>query len=414
MAISQPMEPYGPPEGPAARWVGLVDVDQLDPSKSTLELSDAGDYRLARLLLRRRGAVLGYATVPITAGTVPVAAVLERASALPEPAPSEPLSAPPPISVVVCTRERPALLRESLVPLLAQDYPSFEVIVVDNAPKSSGTADVAAEFHVRYVVEPRVGLSRARNAGLAVAHHDIVAFTDDDTAADSRWLEGIARGFTRAPDVACVSGPVPSGELRNSVQAYFDARVTWSKITSLRVFRLDDPPTDLPMFPFNFGQFGTGANHAVRASLVSDLGNYDEALGMGTRSQGGEDLDMFVRVLFAGHTLVREPSAIMWHRHRDDTDALRKQVVGYGRGLGALLTKLCLRPRILGMALARAPRGLAWLLNPTIASVDETDVVEPDPYLEAEGKRARRLELAQFLTGPFAYAEGRWHSRRPV
>lgn len=48
-----------------------------------------------------------------------VATVLEHSSALPDLAPIEPISAPPPISVVVCTHERPALLRESLVRLRA-------------------------------------------------------------------------------------------------------------------------------------------------------------------------------------------------------------------------------------------------------------------------------------------------------
>lgn len=407
------MEPHGPPDGPGARWVGLVDVDQLDPGVPALELSGAEGYEWARLLLRRNSAVLGYATVPITAGSVSVATVLERAAALPEPPASEPLSAPPPISVVVCTRERPRMLRESLGRILAQDYPAFEVVVVDNAPLSSATAEAATELGVRYVVEPKAGLSRARNAGLAAAQHDIVAFTDDDTAADPRWLEGIARGFTRAAGVACVSGLVPSGELRNSVQSYFDTRVSWSKNTQLQVFRLAEPPADIPLFPFSVGRFGTGANFAVRARIVRELGGFDEALGVGTRTQGGEDLDMFTRALLAGHTLVVEPTAIMWHRHRDDTAALRKQAVGYGRGLGAWLLKLALRPRTLGMALRRLPRAVAWLVNPPLTSVEETDVSEPEPELEAEARRVRRLELAQVLTGPPAYVAERWfgHSR---
>jgi glycosyltransferase involved in cell wall biosynthesis len=413
--IRQAMQPHGPPDGPAARWVGLVDIDQLDPGATALKLSGADGYKWARLLLRRNSAVLGYATLPITAGSVSVAAILDRAAALPEPPASEPLVAPPPISVVVCTRERPQMLRESLGRILAQDYPRFEIIVVDNAPVSSGTADAADELGVRYVVEPKAGLSRARNAGLAAAEHDIVAFTDDDTAADPRWLEGIARGFTRATDVACVSGVVPSGELRNSVQSYFDARVSWSKNTELQVFRLAEPPPDIPLFPFSVGRFGTGANFAVRARLVRELGSFDEALGVGTRTQGGEDLDIFTRTLLAGHTLVVEPTAIMWHRHRDNTAALRHQAVGYGRGLGAWLLKLALRPRTLGMALRRLPGAVGWLLNPPITSVEETDVSsEPAPELEAEARRVRRLELAQVLVGPPAYVAERWrgHSRR--
>ena len=101
------------------------------------------------------------------------------------------------------------------------------------------------------------------------------------------------------------------------------------------MYRLSDPPDDVPLFLFQIGRFGTGANFAVRREVIVDLGLFDERLGAGTATRGGEDLDVFFRVLASGHSPAIEPASIIWHRHRSDNDALLSQARGYGTGLGA-------------------------------------------------------------------------------
>src|SRR5208337_977453 len=54
---------------------------------------------------------------------------------------------------------------------------------------------------------------------------------------------------------------------------------------------------------------------------------------------GGEDLDMFVRLLRGGGVLAYEPSAVVWHFHRAAPDELRRQMRGYGVGFGAFVFK---------------------------------------------------------------------------
>src|SRR5262249_22508767 len=117
------------------------------------------------------------------------------------------------ISVVVCTRDRPEQIKKCLSRLAQQEYPRFEVVIVDNAPTSDALRKVVegqpserAEF--RYTVEPRPGLSWARNAGIVAAKSDIIAFLDDDDEPDEHWLTGIADGFTRSDKIGCVSGIV--------------------------------------------------------------------------------------------------------------------------------------------------------------------------------------------------------------
>ena len=94
---------------------------------------------------------------------------------------------PPPVSVIVATHNREAMLRRCLDSLLRTGYPDLEVIVVDNAP-----AGDAAEL-----------LARAHNRGLAAAGGELVAFTDDDAAADPEWT---ARLLAAYRDLAVLGG----------------------------------------------------------------------------------------------------------------------------------------------------------------------------------------------------------------
>ena len=385
-----------------ATWVGSIEASEASRRPAELRLESGELFDRARLLVRDRGSVRGYVTLPISDARIESGALSEAVSKLPLiPPAARPASRP--ITVVVCTRDRASLLRESLGAILALDYPAVEVVVVDNAPSTTETRDLmAAEFPgFRYVREEAAGLSHARNAGLRAATASIVAFTDDDVIVDAQWLWAIAAGFARADDVGCVSGVVPSGELRNHVQAYFDARVSWSKLTNARIFRLSDPPADLPMFPFCVGEFGTGANFAVRRDHMLAMGGFDTALGAGTLTKGGEDLDMFLRMLYDGQSIVVDPSAVVWHRHRDDLAALRAQAVGYGRGFGAWVTTVMLDPRTLGAALARAPRAVARLLDKPMSTVD--DSTPASATLSRSARGVGRLELRSILQGPGSY-----------
>ena len=77
----------------------------------------------------------------------------------------------PHFTAVVCTHERPEGLRLCLESLLAQNYPNFSIIVVDNAPntdRSRLVVDAIASPIIKYVVEPQKGLSWARNRALQI------------------------------------------------------------------------------------------------------------------------------------------------------------------------------------------------------------------------------------------------------
>lgn len=410
LRIDPVMNSVGSPDGGHARWIGSLDIDTIGKhdGQVTAVINRPGEYRRARILLRSGTDPIDFVEADIVDGAV----ILTIPDRLRDPAPAGVL-APPPISVVLCTRERPDDLAGALASLGTIDYPDFEIVVVDNAPATDATARViaaAADPRVRRVIEPVAGLSNARNAGLRAARHDIVAFTDDDVVVDPHWLHGLARGFGRADDVSCVCGMVPSGELRTAAQAYFDQRVSWAATLAPRTYSLADPPTDLPLFPFQVGIYGTGANFAITRGAAFAMGGFDEALGAGTSTKGGEDIDMFFRLVAAGHTLVNEPAAIVWHRHRSDGGALLVQARGYGLGLGAWLTKVTLDRQHRRLAFGVARRQFRSSLR---AGAEYGAVMVPPLDLGDDVPRSvGRTEVLSVLGGPWALWQGRRQGRR--
>ncbi|UVJ39575.1 glycosyltransferase family 2 protein [Arthrobacter sp. CJ23] len=411
--LAPAMESAVPPEWPGARWIGAVDLEGLSDCAWLKLLNHAG-YNRARLLVREGAAVRGFVDVETPGGMLGRAVLEEAVAALPAVAPvSDRRASTPSVTVIVCTRDRPALLRGALSAILNLDYPNFDVLVVDNAAATAETRRmVSREFHdprVALITEPAPGLSQARNAGLNHARGDIVAYTDDDVVVDQAWLREIAAGFERMPGTACVTGLVPAGELRSPAQGYFDDRVSWSKCMAPKVYSFADPPKDLPKFPFCPGAFGTGANFALDRSIALGLGGFDKALGAGTRTGGGEDIDMFTRVILEGHSLVVQPSAIVWHRHRDGLDELRTQARAYGSGLGAWLTKIVLNPRTARLALSRTPR-IAWAFARSTFAGRRPRGRQGRGRGPWDGQLAQvlRLELFSVARGPLNYLLERW------
>lgn len=407
-----------PPEWPEARWVGMLDYRGAAATRYRLE--DAEGYSWARLLLRDDRRLIGFTEVPIADGVLDPL-VLDRALAgLPTElsSPEETTGAEPTarsVTVVVCTRDRAEMLEVALRSILACTHPNFDVVVVDNAPSTNATRRCVTELadpRVRVVTEPAPGLSRARNRGLLSTDSDVVAFTDDDVVVDPNWLSELVAGFDAVDDVVCVCGIVPSGELRTPAQMYFDRRVGWASSCLPRTYSMADPPEDVPLFPFQVGIFGTGANFAIDRASATRLGGFDEALGAGSPTSGGEDLDIFFRVLDAGHRLRYQPSAIVWHRHRDENEALAEQSRGYGLGLGAWLTKIALDRRTARLAVRTAlGNARSFVVLSRRMSRDAQPDTELSPLLPSG---IGSIELASIARGPAAYVRARRQGRSAV
>lgn len=403
-------EPPPDPVRPGPIWVG-----QIERHGPPAGLAVPRRFVAARLLVTAGGVPVGQVDVPLDGGRAP-AAVLARAVAEGtggEPDPDPPPVSAEPVTVVVATRNRPRSLLRCLRAVLAGDHPAVTVLVVDNDPPDDRTEHVVrrlGEPRVRYLRELRRGASAGRNRGLAEARTAIVAFTDDDTEPDRHWASRIAGAFVADPGLTGVSGPVLAARLGTAQEQAADAALAWNKGYRPRRFSLDEPPPDSPVFPFSPGLFGLGANMAVRADPVRRLGSFDEALGPGADTRGGEDIELLVRIVLDGQALGYLPAAFVWHHHRPSDDELRAQMRGYALGLGAFLGKVALDPRARAVALRRVPAALARLrhiVRRESGAATGPDGPQPVPARDVLPAGAGRRKLRGLVRGPLLYLRSR-------
>jgi O-antigen biosynthesis protein len=311
------------------------------------------------------------------------------------------------VSVVVATYDRPADLRNCLTGLLAQQTARpLEIVVVDNHPASGLTPPVVAEFPgVVLVSEPRQGLAYARNAGFIACRGTIAATTDDDVTVPPDWLEKLVAPFADETVMVTTGNTLPI-ELETPAQCLFEAygglgrgfeRQTidhhW-----FRSFRLQGVPT---------WRLGATANAAFRATIFThpEIGLMDESLGPGMPSGVGEDTYLFYKVLKAGYKLVYEPSAYVWHRHRREMAALRRQLYYYSKGHVAYHLTTWLRDHdwraFVHVFVLMPPWRAVQVLRMIVGRLHS-----PTDYTIA----MRLLEIAGNLGGPWAL----WRSRQRV
>ncbi len=234
------------------------------------------------------------------------------------------------VSVVICTRNRTDEIRKCLTSLMRQSQPPHEIIVVDNAPQSNATHDILGQFpRVRYVMEPRPGLDWARNAGVRNSRGDIIAFTDDDVTVHEDWIARISESF-QDPKVTAVTGLVLPEQLRTFSQVYFERYWPLGKGFITRRFS----PAFLAGIRHGVApvwEIGAGANMAFRQQVFIKFGEFDERLDVGAAGCSG-DSEFWYRILAGGGYCLYNPAAVVFHRHRVEMKALRRQIYGYMKG----------------------------------------------------------------------------------
>ena len=207
-------------------------------------------------------------------------------------------------TIVICTRNRPESLRRCLEMLDHRD-----ILVVDNASDNDETRQVAEAAGVRYVVEPRIGVNRARNTAARHCTSDVLAYVDDDTIPTPEWLPNLLKEFDD-PRVMCAGGRILPGD-----------GVTIDTSPAAAISRYDcgserlvvDRDTDGWFSLANFGGLGNGANMAFRRSAWDDGPVFDERLGYGTPIRGHGDHSGFFRVIARGGRGVYAPDAVVFH-----------------------------------------------------------------------------------------------------
>ena len=251
-----------------------------------------------------------------------------------------------PITVVIPTRNRPAAALRAATSILAGAYPALRLLVVDQSDDDATRAllrPLARDPRVTLVAAPARGVAAARNLGIARSDTALVAFTDDDCEATPAWVGAIAAAFAADPDVGMVFGTVdaaPYDRGAGFIPAYRAPRAFTAETLAQK------PAIE-----------GIGANMAVRRATWEAVGGFDELLGTGGPLRAGEEADLAIRMLAAGHKVQVTPAAVVVHhgfRRWDQADAT---IDGYMTGLGAANAKML---RLGGVRALRPLAALAW------------------------------------------------------
>jgi hypothetical protein len=116
-----------------------------------------------------------------------------------------PLSRTPLISVVLATKaERPGALRQAIASVFSQSYDRFEIVLVTTEPVDLGIH--TGDQRIVLVIEPRPGISLARNVGLAAASGEFIVYADDDNTMAPHWLRSVVWALTTRGDIDVVYG----------------------------------------------------------------------------------------------------------------------------------------------------------------------------------------------------------------
>ena len=196
------------------------------------------------------------------------------------------------VSIVICSRNRLKSLKRYALPSLASmDYPSYEVVVVDDA-SSDGTYEFLRDYRLEHPYikavrnEHAKGLCNARNVGVANSKGEIIAFIDDDCAVSTTWIHELVKAYTHE-NIAVVGGISYKGD---SNDIYINDRHVW------------------------------GCNMSFRASIFQQF-QFDTGLKY---SHYADETDLIGRIIAHGYERVVEPKAVAKHYVEDAS--YRKQI----------------------------------------------------------------------------------------
>jgi glycosyltransferase involved in cell wall biosynthesis len=223
----------------------------------------------------------------------------------------------PKASVVVPAYNAAATLGECLSSLARLNYPDYEILVVDDGSIDS-TPKIAERAGVRLVGGAHRGLSAARNAGVAAAAGQIVAFIDTDAIADRDWLYHLTETITHA-DAPVVGGQNFAPAARSVITAAIAAA--------------PGEPREVRLGADQLAQV-CGCSMALDKSKFATAEVFDVAF-----DRAGDDVDLSLRLRESGAQLAYAPGAVVIHERRQTIASYLRQQRGYGRAEGLLFRR---------------------------------------------------------------------------
>jgi glycosyltransferase involved in cell wall biosynthesis len=233
------------------------------------------------------------------------------------------------VSAIICTRNRGDKIATAVNSVLACDYPSFDLTIIDQSTDDltrDAVAELAAaEPRLQYVHSTEPGLSKAYNNGINRSTGEIIVFTDDDCIVEPDWITTIVDAFGSEPDGDLLYGRVVAAGQHDS-----DERLTPA---------LEIPVPERLAKGEGFKVFGMGANFAARRRLFTRAGTFDEMLGGGGPLWSSQDYDLEYRAYQAGCVILLRPEVVVRHDGRREWEDWPNLLLAYGSGDGAFYMK---------------------------------------------------------------------------
>ena len=233
----------------------------------------------------------------------------------------------PRISIIVGTRDRGAGITATIASIQASTLADWELIVADQSTEDTTEevvrAAMANDARITYLRTQTTGISSARNAALRQVRAAYIAITDDDCEVAPDWLAGIVAELEADPRIAFIAGtlePAPFEPGTGYIPSFCPAE--------RRVVTHAWPTT--PCF---------GASMALRASVLDQVGLFDELMGPGTTYSCMEEQDLCHRVLLAGHHALIAPELRVLHHGFRSNAQVPTIWMRDSRGVGGMIAK---------------------------------------------------------------------------
>lgn len=215
----------------------------------------------------------------------------------------------PTASVIVPAYNAAGTIDACVGSLLELRYPAdrLELLVVDNGSRD-GTVAALRRYGDRivFVYESKRGAAAARNAGIAEAGGEVVAFTDADCVVDPDWLRHLVVPL-QDPRVGIAGGTILARPPANGVERFGETIHDHRRaIEDLR------PPYAITM------------SWASRRQVLRELGGFDE------RFVRGQDVDLSYRATQSGYALVFVPDSIVYHSNEESLSGLFREGFVHG------------------------------------------------------------------------------------
>ena len=233
----------------------------------------------------------------------------------------------PKSSLIICSRNRPKLLFETVESVLRGEQVPTELIIVDQSTTPHSDLSVmktGRPCEIRYLHSKTVGVGAGRNLGIISSSYDILTFLDDDMFVEPDWFANLVRAVIKAGPCSVISGQVLSGE----------SEVPGGTAPSTK----KDQEPAVYQGRIRKDVLYTGNMGALR-STFHEVGVFDERLGPGTAFPAAEDNDLGFRLLESGYRIYYVPEAVVFHRAwRSQREHLSLEWK-YGVGRGAYYAK---------------------------------------------------------------------------